>query len=103
MAKLGNFALHIFLRGGGGKRLGYRLTLHFVSQARFWAVRRTAGLMTPAVGLAAAAAGSGDGTTAQIAYTGNLLDEIGSSGLQILKGIGHEVGLGILAYLIRTD
>jgi hypothetical protein len=83
MAKLGNFALHLFLSGGSGKRLSYGLALHFVSQARVRAVRRTAGLMTPAVGFAATATGIGDGTTAQIAQTGEPLDEIGSSGLQI--------------------
>jgi hypothetical protein len=103
MAKPGNLSLGLFLRGGSGKRLGYGLTMHFVSQARVRAMRRIAGLVTPAVGLAASAAGSGDGTTAQIAQTGDLLDEIGSSRLQILKRIGHEVGLRILAYLIRTD
>src|SRR5437660_8101711 len=61
------------------------------------------GLMAATVGFAAAAAGIGNGAAAQIAQTGDLLDEIGSSGHQILKRIGHEVDLQILAYLIRTD
>src|SRR6266478_4667041 len=61
------------------------------------------GLMAATVGFAAAAAGIGHGAAAQIAQTGDLLDEIGSSGHQILKRIGHEVDLQILAYLIRTD
>ena len=41
------------------------------------------GLVAATVRLAAAATGIGDRTAAQIAQTGDLLDEIGSSGLQI--------------------
>jgi hypothetical protein len=47
-------------------------------------MHRITGLMTPAVGLAATAAGIGDGTATQIAQTGDPLDEIGSSGLKVL-------------------
>ena len=46
-------------------------------------MRRITGLVTSTVGLAATATGIGDGTAAQIAQTGDLLEEIGSSGLQI--------------------
>ena len=35
--------------------------------------------------------------------SGDLLAEIASSGLQILKRIEHEAGLHILAYYIRSD
>ena len=83
-AKLRNFALGLFLSGGSWKRLGYGLAPIFVSQSRVRAMHRITGLMTPAVGLAATAAGIGDGTATQIAQTGDPLDEIGSSGLKVL-------------------
>ena len=66
-------------------------------------MHRITGLVARAVGFAATAAGIGDGTAAQIAQTGDLPEEIGSSGLQILQRIGHEVALHVLAYSIRTD
>jgi len=84
VAKLGNFALGLFPGGRRRQRLSYGLALVFECQSRVRAMHRITGLVTPAVGFAATAAGIGDGTTAQIAQTGELLDEIGSSRLQIL-------------------
>ena len=91
VAELGYFALGLFLSGWRGKRLGYGLALIFESQSRVGAMHRITRLVAPAVGLALTTAGIGDGAAAQIAQTGELLEETGSLGLQILKRIGHEV------------
>lgn len=84
VAELSYFALGLFLSAWRWKRLGYGLAPTFISQSRVRAMHRIAGLMATAVGLAAATAGIGDGTAAQIAQSRELLDEIGSSGLKIL-------------------
>jgi hypothetical protein len=47
-------------------------------------MRRLAGLMTMTVGLAAPTAGIGNGPTAKIAEVGELFNEFGSPGFQIL-------------------
>jgi len=45
--------------------------------------------MAAAVGLAAPAAGIGDGTTSKIAQTGDLLDERGAPRFEVWQGFRH--------------
>ena len=49
------------------------------------------GLMTAAVRLAATAAGISYGAATQVTQSGDLFDETGSLGLQLLNSTGHEV------------
>lgn len=80
-AELRDFPLGLAHSGGAGKRLGDRLALHFVGKAEVGTVARLVRLMTAAIGFATAARGGGDGTTAQIAESGDLNR---SSGLDVV-------------------
>jgi hypothetical protein len=81
--ELSNLALGFFLSSRSGQRFGNSLALLFVSQARGWAVNRLARLVTVTVGLAATTAGIGDGSAAEIAKAGQLLDDFGTTRFQI--------------------
>jgi len=84
MSKLGNLALGLFLSGGSRKRLGNGLALNFAGQPRIRPVHRLTALMTVTVGLPAATAGIRHGPAAQIAETGELFHEFGSTSFEIL-------------------
>src|SRR5215831_11692359 len=93
VAKLDNFAFGLFLSGRGRKGLAYRLAIYLVGQARVGTMHRLTGLVAVAISFTAAAAGIGDGATAQIAQSGELLGKVGAARFQILDRVVHRGGL----------
>src|SRR5215472_11193010 len=93
VAKLNNFAFGLFLSGRGRKGLAYRLAIYLVGQARVGTMHRLTGLVAVAISYTAAAAGMGDGATAQIAQSGELLGKVGAARFQILDRVVHRGGL----------
>jgi len=72
-AKLGDLTLGLVYGGGTGQRFGNGFAVDLIGEAFVGTMNGLAGLMTPAVGLAAASRRAGDGTRSEIAESGNLL------------------------------
>jgi len=62
---------------------------------------RLAGLVAVTVGLAATAAGIGNGTTAEITQTGELFDDFSSARRRFCSTLGIANASSILAHTIR--
>ena len=79
LAEFADLTFGLALGGGGRQRLGNRFAVNFIGEAEVRAVGRLVGLMATAVGLATAAGGGGDGTTAQVAEVGDLTGDLGAA------------------------
>ncbi|MEK7407233.1 MAG: hypothetical protein AAB225_19335 [Acidobacteriota bacterium] len=87
--KLGDLLLCLAQRGWIGKGLRHRLAGHSASQAKLRIMSGIVGLGAMAGGLAAAPGDGRDGTRPKIAQAEELLQELGSFGLQSCEIVEH--------------
>src|SRR5713226_3611475 len=99
--KLGHLLLRLAQRRGIGKALRYRLAGHTASEAKLRIMSRVVVFGAVAGRFAAAPGHGGNGTRSQITQAEELLQELGSLGLQSCKIIRHR-GLLSVPYLICT-
>src|SRR5712664_3981157 len=100
--KLGHLLLRLAQRRGIGKALRYRLAGHTASEAKLRIMSRVVVFGAVAGRFAAAPGHGGNGTRSQITQAEELLQELGSLGLQSCEIVRHTGSPLSVSYLICT-